>query len=362
MNKPHLNISLLPTVLSFLSIALALYLASFTIGDSRKIWLYSISMAALFSTGVFLICYGYRKKISSSLWKWKYKKRCCNNKIGVLNEKGCPRQATSFTVDYWIRQLNKKHNINKITFSDIDDSYIAIINPYGEVYNEENYTTYGTFNKIRTYVKNGGIFVSAGGLAFWWGWDKKNKRFIPTAKEIYSYGGTIKTAPKAPKSSITLIPTVMLGQHSLIDTLTNKHFKLLTTVWAPQLCKAYQTDEDKNFCGNIENIGNITDVIEFRAGREPLPKCYPMLRINLHGTIIYPILAIPDGRGLFIFGGMNLDYNFPSSKIIINKTQPTKLTIKKLKRITSNQIKKIIKGLDNIIENETLLKIEKNEI
>jgi len=335
---------LLPIISTLLSMSLALFLASLTL-DSLESFLFIVSVALFASVGVILICFGIRKKMSSCLWRRKYKKRLKGKKIGILVEKGCPPRATGFPPSYWEGIINDDYSVQRISYDKITDDFVAIINPYGEVYREDDYTNFGTFNRIKKYVKKGGIFVSAGGLAFWWAWDKKYNRLIPTAKEIYGYQARVSNFQQS--SLINLVPNVMIGTHSLVETLTNANFKLLTTINKPQQYSAYQTPEDKKFCGNIESIGGTKDIVEFRGAREPLPKCYPMLRATTtNGSTIYPILAIPHGRGIFVFGGVSLDFN----KLPCNKT------------IAESQVKKIVKGLDNIIKNKIVLKIERGEV
>lgn len=311
-------------------------------------WLAShilISLIELALIGVLLICFGMRKKLSSWLWQRKYKKRLNGKKIGILYEDGHPSHVTTVSPFDWCTILKTyDYFIQKISYDEITDDFIAIINPYGEVYREDDYTHFETFNRIKEYVRRGGIFVSAGGLAFWWAWDKKYNRLIPTAKEIYGYQAVFSRFSL--NISLNLIPSVMIGAHSLIETLTNENFKLLTTANGPTQRVAYQTPEDKKFCGDIENVGGTKNIVEFRAAREPLPKCYPMLRADTNRGTIYPILAIPHGKGIFIFSGVSLDYKKPPCN----------------KSLVKSQIEKIAKGVDNIIKNKVLLKIEKNEI
>ena len=313
-------------------------------------WLFFSSTSL--AIGFILLIYGFRNLLRRYMWVRKYCLISKGSKIGILKEEGCKSNATDLSPAYWYKKIQDlgKYRVDYVTFSNIKKEYIALINPYGEVYPEEDYTNLITFNKIRNYVKNGGIFVSPAGVSFWHAWNSKRKRTTPTASEIYSYKEKLHTLATIQQQYIPaeyiLEPIFQWGNFSLIDTLTNKAFKLLTTTGDVKKRKVYQVQEDENFCGKIASIERNTEILEFRAAREPLPTSYPMLRadvvdVNGKKRIIYPMIAIPDGKGIFIFSGMTFDYK----KNTANKT------------IVYHQAERVIKSLDYIIENGKILEL-----
>lgn len=351
MNGNSKNPLILTIVLSLFAISITLLIP--TLNYYVVSSLFYASMSILLLIGVILLIFALNEPISFFRWRMKYKKRLKGNKIGILKEEGCSRNATDFSPSYWFHQLKDGHNTDYLSIPEINDELIAVINPYGEVYREDNYTHLETFGKIREYVQKGGIFVNPGGVAFWFAWNKKWKRKVSTAREIYGFGGPLLINQQGTPVGVNLTPTVQIGNYSLTETLTFSNFKLLTTVGTPRQLVVYQTDMDKEFCGDIENINGKRNIVEFRAAREPLPKCYPMLRatmIDVHKrkSTIYPMIAIPDGKGLFIFAGMAFDYNNKKMKIS--------------KSIAEDQAKRVVKALEYIIDNDAILKIYKNEL
>jgi hypothetical protein len=70
----------------------------------------------------------------------------------------------------------------------------------------------------------------------------------------------------------------------------------------------FQSQSDRDYVGDL--IGNkVQDCIaQFRSLMPPLPSCKPLLRANSakgYG-LVFPLVAIEFGRGLFLIGGMHL--------------------------------------------------------
>lgn len=357
MNNNSAYSSFVTRLAGFMVLFITIFIQAIMSENSIKSPYFLISCLIMIALGIYMLCFGFRIQINSILWQIKYKKSISSNKIGVLKEQGCSKNATDFSESYWYRLLENGHNPNYISFEELNNDYVAIINPYGEIYCEEDITNLETFNKIREYVQNGGIFVNPGGVAFWFAWNKNRRRSTPTAREIYGYAGPIRSRQiqqQIVPITAELGPTVQIGNFSLTDTLTYRSFKLLTTVGDSQPRKVYQLQEDIDFCGDITRIGGSNDIIEFRAVREPLPKCFPMLRADILGVnnrkfTIYPMIAIPERRGLFIFAGMSFKFKDKKGKVNRNK-----------KRIAEKQAKRVVLGMKHILENMILLDMEKS--
>jgi len=68
-------------------------------------------------------------------------------------------------------------------------------------------------------------------------------------------------------------------------------------------------------------------VMEFRAVREPTPKCIPFLRAKTVFGEVYPIAAIPYGKGYLIICGMDLNTDLTVMGVDLNKSEFEKISI-----------------------------------
>jgi len=251
---------------------------------------------------IYLIFY---KSINYITWlikrKWKFR----NPIIAIMKEEGCMPKATRYPPSDWRDYFDKRYKTKIISCKEISNRYAVVINPYGEVYPEEDLFVLKTFNRIMGFIKNGGIFVNVGGFAFYYGWDIKTKREpIPIADMYQFYGGEIK------ENRIELHPLQSIKGRTLTNgTLLFEKLKITPTFGDSQKYKPYQTESDKEFIGNLEDVGETNIIEEFRCVREPVSRCQPLLRAKSKiYDEIYPLAAIPLGRGYFIIGGLNLQH------------------------------------------------------
>ena len=100
---------------------------------------------------------------------------------------------------------------------------------------------------------------------------------------------------------------VMPGMLSLVDeTVLKERFGLEIVPGHAYEVSIFQSDIDKEFCGDILDSKMLT-IDQYRAFCEPIPGCYPILRARGLGFgDIYPLVAIPFGKGFFVLGGMDL--------------------------------------------------------
>lgn len=105
------------------------------------------------------------------------RRRKTNPRIGILNgniespvrEYKCQHGFTDVTAAMWFTTLKrelKKAKLEMTTTSMISDRFSIIINPFGDIFPEEDQKLHTTFYRICEFIKNGGFFVCTGG-AFW---------------------------------------------------------------------------------------------------------------------------------------------------------------------------------------------------
>jgi len=307
---------------------------------------------------VLVVIYRLSEFLDEIKWKKEHKKILNDSIIAIIKEDGCKLEKTKFTPEEWRNLLKTNYTIRHINISQISNDYVAIINPYGEFYPEENLLYKTTFDKIKKYVMNGGIFVSVAGCAFWYAWNRDTKRHPSTAKESYFYQGEMNQ-----NKQIFLQPSFStLPLNSLTETLTNDKFGMLTTGFRyPVRTRVKQEPEDIQVCGDIKKIGTTDEIFEFRAIREPSQDFVPMLRADVptpqRPIKVFPLAYIPDKKGKFIFTGMHMNMKrndeilLPTGRLI-----KTRMSQQRIDGILEAQAKKVCKALENIIE------IEKDEL
>lgn len=252
---------------------------------------------------LFVVLTFSHKSLSNALWKLSMKRKLRKPRVGIIKQEGCPSPFTSYTPEDWKRRLTDLSlKCEFIHVSEISNKFATIINPYGEEYPEEDLLTLKTLERIKEYISDGGIFLCAGGLAFWYGFDFRMGREVPLAGEptVYFPHPTIQGG-LIPQQ--TYPPT-----YSLLDTPLKNNFGVVTTWRNTERDQCFQLGTDRNFVGDIANIGEIAEVLHFRAIREPIKRCIPFLRVTPHNWRgdVYPIAGVPYGKGCLVLCGMNL--------------------------------------------------------
>lgn len=319
-------------ILISMSITKSLYFPS-NIWMDVVIW---ISIVSFIGSG---ITYGFSKKACNWIWKRKHKSRLRKSVVGIINEREHEPEKSRITPEKWKQLVSYKYqtkDISALKPEEISDDLVAVFNPYGECYPEVDMGERTTFKRIKEYVKNGGIFVSTCGCAFWYAWNEDVGQ-ISTAGEVYGLQGFSKatnqidilnieqgkqqiTVP-APVYNINLEnPTYHPNPiQSLTDTLTFHELRLLTTGGYPRLVKLLQTPEERQKFGDIPSIALGGYIFEFRATRKPSQNFKPIVRAKIPDpdnpgkTVdIFPLAFVPHGKGKFIFTGMHMDLHLNS--------------------------------------------------
>lgn len=207
--------------------------------------------------------------------------------------------STKYSVEDWLAKiaLKDKIDVEKIHIVQINKKYDAIINPFGEVYPEENYDEKRTYNKIKNYIYEGGTFINAGGYPFFYCWD--------------SLRGNREIALNIQR--VVQTPEGLAIGHLFSDTLVFKDFRALLSGLPATELEVFQTPEDITKIGDLVDVGGSNKVIQFRAVRPETPNSIPLLRGK--DNILYPIAAIPYGKGHLIIGGMHIVSNSEFEKL-----------------------------------------------
>ncbi len=296
---------------TLLSICFASWLNYYTI---KKPLLYTIS---LFLTLLFLIVLivviSSSKLIIDYFSNLRYKRKLKKPVIAILHENNCESERTKFSPNDWYNHFaDKGYKTKYIRANEIDEKFTLIINPYGEVYPEQDLVNLTTLKRIKDYIELGGIFINAGGFPFYYGWHTQHKKKQVLPKEMQTY----KLEPGG-----ILQPIILQGYTSLIDTPLFDYFRVLTTSTPDEVVKVSQNQHDKKLAGDLTNSKD-DEVVEFRAIREPAPHCFPLLR-SCSNKNVYPIACIKSKKGYLISAGINLNSDKGDK---FNQTQFEKVT------------------------------------
>ena len=241
-------------------------------------------------------------------------------RLGILNgyveedvlEKPCAAYPfVEFGIDDWERRfkgflINNKSRyiIEKIPVSRIGNDFALVLNPFGEAYPEKDIKKRFSFNIIKDYVADGGVYVNTGGFPFFYAWDVAKGKEQPV----------VDVRTLVPKSVRIKKGEVIVDQYvSLLNfagSLLWREFDALTTSDTPEFAginalKVYQTDKDKKIAGDLASVGGTDQIHEFRALRKETKNVIPLLRTSRPDfREVYPIAALPHRLGYLIIGGM----------------------------------------------------------
>jgi hypothetical protein len=236
--------------------------------------------------------------------------------LGIFNglsgnqpmEKKCEPFATFKEPQFWkqcfaaMKKTNvTKYEISEIPTVEVNEQFSVILNPFGEAYPESNVRTRDTYEQIKTFIENGGVFANTAGFAFFYSWDtaRGERTAISEERFLLSHleGDKIKGLQELLGFSGTLLYLDFGGFVTSDDT---GHV-------GPHEVATYQTDDD------VKRFGKLTQMKlkEFRALRSEAMKnieCVPVIRAKCptFGEI-YPIAAIKFGKGYLFVGGFTME-------------------------------------------------------
>jgi hypothetical protein len=183
---------------------------------------------------------------------------------------------------------NSDSSISFISASEIDISFDAIVNPFGETYPEENYDSKTTYLRIRNYIASGGLFVNVAGFPFFYYWDHDEGRNQTVIRPSYVFNPATNQ---------------IIGFNNFNDTLVYRDFRISLDTRSPTEVTISQNAEDKRYVGDLLAL-DITKVKQFRAVIPGYPNTIPIVRAE-EGRI-YPLAAIKYGNGHLMISGLEL--------------------------------------------------------
>jgi len=213
-------------------------------------------------------------------------------KIGILNgyiadasrEHKCVPKHTKIAGIVWERELREAlkgmrlKRIKRLYAGEIDTSFALIINPYGENYPESDTDMRSTFQTIRSYMKNGGIFF-ASGAPFWF------------------HQNTV-TDKDGQWSVIRTIDNLQLMTEGLC--FTSLGISVTMPKNEPLAVEVYQRGVDQQLAGDL--LDGATKLIRWRAILPKTPDCVSLLREKEDRS--YPLCAVQYDKGFLLHSGL----------------------------------------------------------
>jgi len=157
-----------------------------------------------------------------------------------------------------------------------------VINPFGEVYPESDFSSNPVAALLRKYVWDGGIYVNTAGIPFWYRFDPRTNR----------------------RETAGRIEGVFEGRPKWIS-LFHDFFPNLTPASEPQVVKCAQTADEVRRFGDIVKAGGDDTVAMFRAYALKPPVLLPiLLDADLSRCIIG---SYSFGEGAFLISAVVID-------------------------------------------------------
>jgi len=224
---------------------------------------------------------------------------------------------TIFSIENWedfFRNIlvngQPKYAVTRINASEISNRFALILNPFGESYPEKDFRERIVFDIIKNYVADGGLFVTTGGFAFFYGWDVNPNVQGDRARPILDERVVLPFLVRLGEQNTFVVEQFRVGL-PFSGSLLWKQLGAQTTSDTPNHSgpyeeQVYQTTEDQNIVGNLVDVGGSNRIQEFRALTPSSANCVPLLRLRRPDFgEVYPIAALRHGRGYFIIGGIN---------------------------------------------------------
>jgi len=136
----------------------------------------------------------------------------------------------------WKNQLEKNGlKVELIPVSEISKYYSMIINPFGGVYIEEDFSNKKTLNKIKNYIHEGGVFINVRDLAFWKSWNSKESTEGLTSPGVEAYVQRTRSITQNNQVYTYIQLDPIISGRSLIDTNLYKNYGVHTTTFGSSI-------------------------------------------------------------------------------------------------------------------------------
>jgi hypothetical protein len=300
-------------ILTLLSFIIILFINFITGGG-----VFTLVLVLFFIFPLLIFLYiSYPKKYNKVIVKY-ISKRFRNKKIAILDGRVNENQSMQVKVpkQFFYNMYDWKNNLERlglvvetIPSSKISDKYSMIINPLGATYIEEDITNFTTLKNIHKYIKNGGVFINCGDLAFWRSWNSKDviEGFTSPLVTTYALDSSplkIDLFTYFIKYQILKLQSVVDAGTSLIDTWLYRNFGIRTTLGSPR--KNLAAMSKKDYLRHINGF----NVNEFRAAlnceRED-SIFIPLISVKLDKlNECYPVAAVHQKIGYLILFGLEI--------------------------------------------------------
>jgi hypothetical protein len=241
---------------------------------------------------------------------------------------GSIRMGCDFSPQIWVRDFQANHlSSQTVEYSKSIRNFDVLFNPYGERYLESDISNMRSLKEIKEFVKNGGLFVTIGGLPFFYMYDPKTNIEGLTGPLLEIHGGGMSTSPfggvtGAYRPSIILEPTTYPDASSLSDTWIFRNLGVRTTLGSATIRPIQLVHEKFD-----DLLQSITSVQEFRS----IDRCesdenelIPILKSEyqyaptqrIHEC--YPVAVLRYGLGYFLFCGFVV--NDEAHKTLVEKS------------------------------------------
>lgn len=286
---------------------LASLFVSWGTGSSVPVWLRWFS-AILGVSWILLYLASFTRVFHSPiLWltAWNRSRRFKRPRVLVLDGSLVSRQPSNIPLystnkrpDDWYQSLSSRNPswiVETGPLQSIETEHLEIIvNPFGEVYPEEDLSLHKTLTKIADWVYNGGVYVNVAGYPFWW----QHNPLTGVTTESGRWDLKVKSSTQQVSGQLKpLLSDTLLGISPDMD-------------FQKSVVKGAQEDSDRRRFGEIAGAGGPNDVYVFRPYTVSTPLMIPMLRSD-DGKIII-IGAVPYGDGFFLFAGLEIDQSTPA--------------------------------------------------
>lgn len=295
--KHWLNILVSPLIIS----VVAAVMVAWGVGQSVHSWIWGAcgGLAGIWVL-LYLVSYTglFRKPLNRAV-DWLRARRFRRPRILVLDgtlRTGRPSTispyATNRRPDDWCHDLRRRHSNWTIDAGPIqrlsEEPFDIVINPFGEVYPEEDPALHTTLRQLAGYVLKGGVYVNVAGYPFWW-------HHSPTTGETGVSGRWDLTIESGQLRRAELKPIL---SDSLLGISPDMGF-------GSQIVPTKQDDRERERFGEIAGEGGDNLVKVFRPYPDSLQAMIPMLRTTDTKRIVFG--AVLYGRGAFLFFGMTID-------------------------------------------------------
>ncbi len=245
-------------------------------------------------------------------------------KIGILNgfvdnpntERPCTEYAIKERPSIWkdyFEALTEKDSsqrkflVKEISVFEIDIDYAIVLNPFGETYPEHDFEKKSSYQIIKTFIEDGGLFANTAGFPFVYGWDVHEGKQKPITELYLMFPQSFRIEG----SSLRMEQVKQLI--GFAGTLFWKEFRAVTTSdiqghFGGVEEQAYQKSEDKEKFGDL--LESITAVKEFRALGKQTPNAVPIVRSECKAFgdgEVWPIASVKYENGYIITSGMFMD-------------------------------------------------------